>query len=320
MNSALIADPHQRKLLKKWSAILESGKKIQSESTKIALAQVLENTRNYFIRNGMLNEATDVKGNGVSQTRPVGPFIKGNGVLNGTDSYPYVNGTPGDFYLPNVVMPMLRRVMPDLIANDLVAVQPLNAPTGYALAYRPIYNKNGIVGKGTLDTDREIGYAPTDTRYSGVVNPELTASFQSAEVSSYWDAYAGAQENAWGGAGAPLGPASEFASLYDGTYPTVSFGLVKACVEAKTRKLAAHWSPELAEDMQAMHGIDVEREMVNTLTYEVGAEIDRQIITEMVKAAIVGGSTSTWTPLSADGLDQMGRLATLLTQITIEAQ
>lgn len=320
MNSALIADPHQRKLLKKWSAILESGKKIQSESTKIALAQVLENTRNYFIRNGMLNEATDVKGNGVSQTRPVGPFIKGNGVLNGTDSYPYVNGTPGDFYLPNVVMPMLRRVMPDLIANDLVAVQPLNAPTGYALAYRPIYNKNGIVGKGTLDTDREIGYAPTDTRYSGVVNPELTASFQSAEVSSYWDAYAGAQENAWGGAGAPLGPASEFASLYDGTYPTVSFGLVKACVEAKTRKLAAHWSPELAEDMQAMHGIDVEREMVNTLTYEVGAEIDRQIITEMVKAAIVGGSTSTWTPLSADGLDQMGRLATLLTQITVEAQ
>lgn len=320
MNSALIADPHQRKLLKKWSAILESGKKIQSESTKIALAQVLENTRNYFIRNGMLNEATDVKGNGVSQTRPVGPFIKGNGVLNGTDSYPYVNGTPGDFYLPNVVMPMLRRVMPDLIANDLVAVQPLNAPTGYALAYRPIYNKNGIVGKGTLETDREIGYAPTDTRYSGVVNPELTASFQSAEASSYWNAYAGAQDNAWGGAGAPLGPDSEFASLYDGTYPTVSFGLVKACVEAKTRKLAAHWSPELAEDMQAMHGIDVEREMVNTLTYEVGAEIDRQIITEMVKAAIVGGSTSTWTPLSADGLDQMGRLATLLTQITVEAQ
>ena len=95
---------------------------------------------------------------------------------------------------------------------------------------------------------------------------------------------------------------------------------MKACVEAKTRKLAAHWSPELAEDMQAMHGIDVEREMVNTLTYEVGAEIDRQIITEMVKAAIVGGSTSTWTPLSADGLDQMGRLATLLTQITVEAQ
>lgn len=95
---------------------------------------------------------------------------------------------------------------------------------------------------------------------------------------------------------------------------------MKSAVEAKTRKLAAHWSPELAEDMQAMHGIDVEREMVNTLTYEVGAEIDRQIITEMVKAAITGNSTSEWSPVSADGLDQMGRLATLLTQITVEAQ
>ena len=78
---------------------------------------------------------------------------------------------------------------------------------------------------------------------------------------------------------------------------------MKSAVEAKTRKLAAHWSPELAEDMQAMHGIDVEKEMVNTLTYEVGAEIDRQIITEMVKAAITGGSVCEWTPLSADGLD-----------------
>lgn len=94
---------------------------------------------------------------------------------------------------------------------------------------------------------------------------------------------------------------------------------MKSTVEAKTRKLAANWSPELAEDMQAMHGIDVEREMVNTITYEVGAEIDRQIITEMVKAAIIGGSVSKWSPKDADGLDQMGRLATLLTQITIEA-
>lgn len=132
----------------------------------------------------------------------------------------------------------------------------------------------------------------------------------------FWKAYGGDE---WLGEGAGLGTDSEFASLTDGTYPQVSFNLVKTAVEAKTRKLAAHWSPELAEDMQAMHGIDVEREMVNTLTYEVGAEIDRQIITEMVKAAIIGGSTSTWSPISADGLDQMGRLATLLTQITIEA-
>lgn len=325
MNTSYIADPHQRKLLKKWGAILESGKPIQDESTKIALAQVLENTRNYYKMCGMLNEA------GVAQPGPVGGrpgemATDGKGVLTGTNSYPYQPGSYGDYYLPNVVMPMLRRIMPDLIANDLVGVQPLNGPVGYALAYRPVYNANGIVGEGNLGLTAEIGYAPTDTRYTGTgltgeVEPEKTPD----GLTSYWDAYAGGSNGAWQGKGADIGYKSEFAHLgygedNPGTYPTVSFGLVKSAVEAKTRKLAAHWSPELAEDMQAMHGIDVEKEMVNTLTYEVGAEIDRQIITEMVKAAITGGSVSEWSPTKADGLDQMGRLATLLTQITLEAQ
>lgn len=206
---------------------------------------------------------------------------------------------------------MLRRIMPDLIANELVSVQPLNGPVGFALAYRPILGQHGQFDDKTLTADdgREIGYNPTDTRFTGkqgAADPDLSAD--------YWSAYGA---DAWLGEGQLVGD-QEYAKL-GLDYPTVSFGLMKSTVEAKTRKLAANWSPELAEDMQAMHGIDVEREMVNTLTYEVGAEIDRQIVTEMVKAAIIGGSVSDWSPVSADGLDQMGRLATLLTQITIEA-
>ena len=320
MINSYIADPHQKKLLKKWAPILESGKKIQSESTKVALAQVLENTRNFYKMHNMLNEAGIPYGSTVGASRVNG---KGDsqGFLAGDRSVPYADdgtGTYGDYYLPSVVIPMLRRIMPDLIANDLVGVQPLHGPVGYALAYRPIYGNNGMVGVGTLDnTNREIGYAPTDPRYTGI---SADASSLSGDM---WDAYAGDSKEAWAGVGQDTA-AGEYANLWgnngNGTYPTVSFGLVKSAVEAKTRKLAAHWSPELAEDMQAMHGIDVEREMVNTLTYEVGAEIDRQIITEMVKAAITGNSTSEWSPVSADGLDQMGRLATLLTQITVEAQ
>ena len=319
MNNSLIADPHQRRLLKKWGAILETGKKIVNESTKIALAQVLENTRNYYKMKGMLNEA------GIQQADVTGGYTKGNGVLRGDDNVPYATGVQGDVYLPNVVMPMLRRIMPDLIANDLVGVQPLNGPVGYALAYRPLYHANGAAGQ-LPELTSEIGYSPVDTRWTGTMNDgkselgygRVPTQGLSAGVNDFWDAYAGTSKGAWEGKGMPLGK-SEYLDI-DTTYPTVSFGLVKSAVEAKTRKLAAHWSPELAEDMQAMHGVDVEREMVNTLTYEVGAEIDRQIITEMVKAAITGGSVSEWTPLSADGLDQMGRLATLLTQITVEAQ
>ena len=315
MTNSYIADPHQRKLLKKWAPILDYGDKIVNESTKIALAQVLENTRNYYKMKGMLNEAGVANTNraGVKHADVVGTYTKGDGVLNGTDSYPYRDGTYGDYYLPNVVMPMLRRIMPDLIANDLVGVQPLNGPVGYALAYRPIYGQNGMVGNGTLTSNNEIGFNPVDTRWTGIsVENTLTAD---AEADA-WKAYAGVNPG-WNGEGQTVAE-SEYALLGQ-TYPTVSFGLVKSAVEAKTRKLAAHWSPELAEDMQAMHGIDVEKEMVNTLTYEVGAEIDRQIITEMVKAAITGGSIGEWTPVSADGLDQMGRLATLLTQVTVEA-
>ena len=319
MNNSLIADPHQRRLLKKWGAILETGKKIVNESTKIALAQVLENTRNYYKMKGMLNEA------GIHQADVTGGYTKGNGVLRGDDNVPYATGVQGDVYLPNVVMPMLRRIMPDLIANDLVGVQPLNGPVGYALAYRPLYDVQGAAGQIPKLTS-EIGYSPVDTRWTGTMNDgkselgygRTPTQGLSAGVNDFWDAYAGTSKGAWEGKGMPLDN-SEYLDI-NSTYPTVSFGLVKSAVEAKTRKLAAHWSPELAEDMQAMHGVDVEREMVNTLTYEVGAEIDRQIITEMVKAAITGGSVSEWTPLSADGLDQMGRLATLLTQITVEAQ
>lgn len=331
MTNSYIADPHQRKLLKKWNAILESGKKIENESTKIALAQVLENTRNYYRMKGMLNEAGTNRAGiiGYGENTGLGPSRitnKGSdGVMQGDNSWAYTNpqGTYGDYYLPNVVMPMLRRIMPDLIANDLVGVQPLNGPVGYALAYRPIYGQNGEVGVGGLTSDAEIGFNPTDTRWTG--SAELTATPPSSQADaeltaggSAWEAYAGKNSDGkWLGIGQETGTA-EYALLGQ-TYPTVSFGLVKSAVEAKTRKLAAHWSPELAEDMQAMHGIDVEKEMVNTLTYEVGAEIDRQIITEMVKAAITGNSVGEWSPATADGLDQMGRLATLLTQITVEA-
>ena len=149
MTNSYLNDPHQRKLLKKWAPILDYGKKIVNESTKIALAQVLENTRNYYRMKGMVNEATGVTNNraGIRHNGVIGPYKSGDGVLNGVDSVPYVNpDTPanyGDYYLPNVVMPMLRRIMPDLIANDLVGVQPLNGPVGYALAYRPVYGEQG---------------------------------------------------------------------------------------------------------------------------------------------------------------------------------
>jgi len=318
-------------LMQKWGPMLDVGEKITNRETKKALAQIFENTAEEFEKHGLLTEAGMTRADGL-----------GTSPINGKGSDGYMRGKFGrqntgaqnnanDFYLPNVIMPMLRRIFPSLIAHELVGVQALNGPVGYALAYRAKYGTNGGVGlTATNDYGQfdgkpgEIGFNPVDTRYTGVADPEagltsLTAD-TGADIKDAWKAYCGnSGAKPWAGTAAETNAATEYARFSDGSYPTVAFDFIKTMVEARTRKLGAGWSPELAEDMEAMHGFDVESEFVNMISYEIGAEIDRQLVTEMVKAALTGGSVSTWSPASADGLDQMGRLATLLTQITIEA-
>ena len=398
----MLTNVHQKKLIKKWTPMLNEGKKIENEYTRAALAQVLENTARDFQKKGLLREAYDVQVTGDGAVPTTHSKVLGTGAGRGDNGYlagakGYDNaGNYGDFMIPNMVMPILRRVFPDLIAHELVGVQALNGPVGFAMALRAKYNYNGIVGDGGLAEWREIGgWMPPDTRYTGwdkqaltgfgeltgdltaghgPYTPAITAGneipanggtfnthvpltgvpeYKAGEKvepfgpyagngtaldpagalsgatmpitkESLWEAYAGkgryTNNGRYQGFGADVIPQTEFASLADGTYPTVGLDFIKQTVEAKTRKLGAQWSPELAEDVQAMHGIDVEAEFVNIVSYEIGGEIDRQILTEMVKAAILGGSVSVWNPAFADGLDQMGRLATLLTKITVEAQ
>ena len=345
-------------IMRRWAPIVEAGpEKIQSFQVKKAVSQLLENTAKEFAKAGLLTEAT-----GMTSGENFGG---GKSPLGGKDAYPIQKGKSkgylkgdfgregakdyGDYYLPNVIMPMVRRLFPSLIAHELVGVQALNGPLGYALAYRAKYGTNGTFSEdhNNLDlSNQEIGFNPTDTRYTGMpltsdtgsnALTDLTATTpgyapsdaqwvdgaDKADAAKAWAAYLGTSDyngaQKWGGQGAPLGAGSEYASFSKGSYPMVSFDFLKTMVEAKTRKLGAGWSPELAEDMDAIHNFDVESEFVNLITYELGAEIDRQLVTEMVKTAIVGGSISGWNPAYADGLDQMGRLQTLLTQVTIEA-
>lgn len=302
----------QSRLLKRWAPLLESGSAIESSNTKKVLAQVFENTYREFSRHGLLTEAKfpGARAN-IAGTNPVGS--------DGKQTAGFMQSVAGaegnNFFMPNVIMPMLRRIFPDLIANELVGVQAMNGPVGIALALRATYGKT----YGKDDYQREIGFDSPDTAFTGAQGAPL-----SNDLSGY--AGEGADLSAWAGEGAYTGLSTEFASfsstetgLVNGAYPQASFGLKQATVTAKTRKIGGQWSPELAEDMEAMHGIDVENEMVNILSYEIGAEIDRQILTEMVKAAISGGAKTVWNPAEADGLDQMGRLATLLTEITTYA-
>lgn len=304
---------YAEKIIKKWAPVLEAGPAITDDQVKLTTAMVLENTERDFKRQGLITEAD-------------GMIAQGTGGIAGAadPTNPGTNGVLGtnDFHWPSIVIPMIRRIFPSLISHEIVGVQPMNGPIGFAFAFRARYGLNGILGDGSLDlatsdagstgigNGTEIGYNYVDGRYTG------TSASTNPASGSYWDAYLGTANGRFvDGQGQSTG-VGEYNDI-NATYPMAKFELIKQAVEAKTRKLAANWSPELAEDMMAMHGIDVEAEMVNILSYEIAAEIDRQLLTEQVKTAIVGGKVSTWTPVSADGRNQLERIGTLLTQLNL---
>ena len=298
-----LSPDYQDKVVQRWNPVLEAGGAIDNEYVKISTAMVLENTQREF--DGQINEAMS-DGNG-------GVF----GTTVGVGSY---GNTGNDARIPTIVIPTVRRIFPELLAHEVVGVQPMNGPVGFAFALRAKYGEQGKGNAsygGTVSSGDELGYNNLDSAFTGASG--------NAGTGSYWEAFAGSTGlSQYGskvsndGQGAAIGD-SEFWSI--GTdMPMAQFGMEKGIVEAKTRKLAAHWSLELAEDMQKMHGVNVDSEMVNILSYEIQAEIDRQLLAEMVKASITGSRVSTWSPVSADGRSQMERIGTLYTHIIDKCQ
>jgi hypothetical protein len=304
-------DPnYQVNTLKKWSKVIEAGGEIKDDYTRLATAMVLENTHQEFVDKGIVNEAwSDGMGAGA------GGAGNGGGQMGSTYDY----GT-NDARIPTIVIPTVRRIFPELLAHECVGVQPMMGPVGFAFAYRAKYGTNGSFNTNgqSASAGTEIGYNSLDSTFTGVTGNIGTGS--------YWNSYAGAtrgsglysNQDYMDGKGGPLST-TEWAKI--GTdMPMAKFSLEKSVVEATERKLAAHWSLELAEDVKKMHGLDVDSEMVNIISYELQAEIDRQLLTEMVLAAINAGFASTWSPVSADGRNQMERIGTLYTHILDKKQ
>ena len=152
--------------------------------------------------------------------------------------------------LNRVILPVIRRVMPTVIANELVGVQPMTGPVGQIHTLRVRY------------ADTTSGGATTTTAGEEALSP-----FKIAE------AYSGNDGNpAKGGATAALeGSAGN----------RLSIQILKQTVEAKTRKLSARWTFESAQDAQAQQGIDIEAEVMAALAQEITAEIDQEILASL---------------------------------------
>ena len=155
--------------------------------------------------------------------------------------------------LNRVILPVIRRVMPTVIANELVGVQPMTGPVGQIHTLRVRY--------GTTMQDNSA--AGTST----VAGEEALSPFKIAQA---YSAGVGGVQNSYQGAST--------ASMEGVGGRNISVQLLKQAVEAKTRRLQARWTFEAAQDAQAMHGIDIEAEIMAALAQEITAEIDQEIL------------------------------------------
>jgi hypothetical protein len=210
-----------------WSATKEALLDGLSGNKKAVMETTLENTRKYL-----------------SESVTAGATSSGNvAVLN------------------KVILPVIRRVMPTVIANEIVGVQPMTGPVGQIHTLR-------------------VRYAQSATGVTA--GEEALSPFKIAEAYS----------------GASSGKATATSALEGEAGNKLSIQVLKQTVEAKTRKLSARWTFEAAQDAQAMHGLDVEAEIMAALAQEITAEIDQEVIGSLLSLA--GSAVSTFDMTAGD--------------------
>jgi len=197
-----------------------------------------------------------------------------------------------------VLISLIRRSMPNLVAYDLAGVQPMNAPTGLIFAMRSKYtNQNGT----------EALFNEADTAFSGQnAGYGNTAGMTNSGAGFGSTTQTGSNPGLLNPTGSPLGTynvgqgmsTSESEAL-DGSgssaFNEMAFSIEKVTVTAKSRALKAEYSLELAQDLKAIHGLNAEAELANILSTEILAEINREVIRTIYKIAEQGASLNTAT-------------------------
>lgn len=185
-------------------------------------------------------------------------------------------GGPGNGVFAPISMALVRRTFPALFANKIVGVQAMNTPIGLAYAMRYVYKDSSV----------EVGFDKVP-EYSGFSGSTST----SAGTADQGTALPTATAEAWG-----VGT----------NYPELSFRIDRQPIEAKSRKLATSFSLEAAMDVKAMHNIDIERDLINMIQYEMVAEQDRELLTAVKTAAQRTGTMDTSDGQALTGIEWGG--------------
>ena len=303
-------------LVEKWNPLLEheSLESIGDYHRKKCTAVLLENQQT-ALREQYMNEQAHTNAMGGNFADPqTGTQV---GALAGYDP---------------ILISLVRRAMPNLMAYDLCGVQPMTAPTGLIFALRSKYNSQA--GTGHLDGEalfqeaRGFAGASVDT-YTGN-NPD-GASFAAFVNGVRQGGLTGGQDvggETFDFRGMSTSAAEGLGSSTGQVFNQMAFDIDRIAVEAKTKALKAEYTTELAQDLKAVHGLDAETELANILSTEILSEINREVIRTLYHTAklgcqqsdIIGRSTGTYDLYAdSDGRWSAERFRGLMFQIEREA-
>ena len=291
-----------QQLLEKWSPLLdaEGVDPIKDSHRRATTAVLLENQERFLKEeaafasgNGMLTEAAPTNsGNPMGHSGAFGADANAAGPTAGFDP---------------VLISLIRRSMPNLVAYELAGVQPMNGPTGLIFAMRSRYtnqagteaffnepdsafsaNKAGTnIGQATqgnytdaTDDDGTVGFGSTGTQRG--TNPAILEGTASDAVQAQYSL----------GQGMATGDSEALGDGSNGDFNEMAFSIEKVTVTAKSRALKAEYSMELAQDLRAIHGLNAEAELANILSSEILAEINREVIRTIYKTAEAGSQVN----------------------------
>ena len=252
------------KLMEKWSPVLEHGDvpSIDDRYKKAVTARLLE------------NQEVALQEERVQQS-----------FGNVTEAHANATGSNIANFDP-VLISLVRRAMPNLIAYDIAGVQPMSGPTGLIFAMKSKYSTQG--GTEALFDEANTGFSGTGTQEAGTTGLEgLTDADTDGDIGDGDTTHTlgtglptatAEQRGMSGGAGAAFGE--------------MAFSIEKSTVTAKSRALKAEYTMELAQDLKAVHGLDAEGELANILSAEILAEINREVVRTVLSKAKIGALQS----------------------------
>lgn len=244
------------RLVEKWEPILahESFSPITDNHRKAVTATILENTER------ALAETGDLSANMTSLLSEAPTNDAGTGGFGGGSAA----GGPTAGYDP-ILISLVRRAVPNMIAYDICGVQPMTGPTGLIFAMRAKYGTQA--GGDALFNEADTDFAGDGTHANTLPGAAVTT-------------------------GTGMGT-TEAEALGDGggtNYAEMAFSIEKVTVAAKTRALKAEYTTELAQDLKAVHGLDAETELANILQTEILTEINREVVRTIYDTAVVGAA------------------------------